>query len=105
MRMAAVDLQNFIQGKELYAYDPVTREKIAQVTYGSDGRCVVMFANGTNDRGTYGFLEDTYWTRYDVFRNGETNSFYLTRVGPELAQAYHLDGRPAYLQSPDRTLS
>lgn len=105
MRLSAADLKRFIQGRTLFAYDPETRKQVAQVVYRTDGFCEASFADGTHDRGTYGFSGDTYWTRYDRFRNGETNGFYLMLVEAEVAQAYHLDGRSAYLQSPKGALA
>lgn len=99
-RMNAAELQAFVLGRRLFAFEPETLKNVAQVTYQPDGNCIALFIDGTSDKGQYGFSKASYWTRYARFRNGETNRFYLTLIRPDIAQAYHVDGRPAFLQSP-----
>lgn len=105
IRMDAAELQAFISGRTLFAYEPDTLARVAEVIYQPDGICLASFANGTKDNGIYGFSDAAYWTRYAKFRNGETNQFYLILVGPQIAQAYHADGRLAFLQSPLASLN
>lgn len=99
-RMNGTEVRAFLYGKTLFIYEPETLKSVAKVTYGSDGRCTALFADGSSDAGQFGFSGDTYWTKYDRFRSGETNHFYLVPVEPEVAQAFHADGRRAFLQSP-----
>lgn len=87
-------------GQTLNAFDPDSHAAVASVTYRADGTCTARFPDGTQDRGQFGLSGDTYWTRYTDFRAGETHHFYLERVAPQVTQAYHADGRRAYLQSP-----
>ncbi|MEP2641143.1 hypothetical protein [Roseobacter sp.] len=91
-------------GQDLYAFDPVTRARVAWVAYHPNGTCRAEFSDGTVDHGQFGLEGDTYWTRYTGFRAGETHRFYLVEITPKLAQAYHVDGRQAFLQTPLKTL-
>lgn len=99
-RISAKDLRAFMVGKTLHAFDPGTRKRVAAVTYMADGACIARFVDGTEDRGQYGLSGDTYWTKYTRFRAGQTSEFYLVELLDQVAQAYHTDGRRAYLQSP-----
>lgn len=99
-RLDPKEVEAFLVGQTLHAFDPDSHNKVASVTYQDDGTCVAIMKDGTEDRGHYGVDEGIYWTRYNQFRGGETHHFYLVRVGPQVAQAYHSDGRRAFLQSP-----
>lgn len=98
-RFDAQELLAFLFGRTLHAFDPDSCKRVATVRYGLDGICGVTFVDGTQDQGCYGLEDDTYWTRYDKFRAGETHCFYLVQVAPHIAQAYHADGQRAFLQS------
>ncbi|MEP5731945.1 MAG: hypothetical protein ABJL67_21500 [Sulfitobacter sp.] len=98
--ISAQDLRAFMVGKTLHAFDPDSGERVASVTYMADGACVARFVDGIEDRGQYGLSGDTYWTKYTDFRAGQISEFYLVEVADQVAQAYHTDGRRAYLQSP-----
>lgn len=95
--MAAADLERFIHGRTVAAIDPETGATFARVTYRPDGVCIVAHQGGRLERGRYGFADGCYWTIYPTFRDGRKNSFYLTTEGPGRAQAWHDDGRRAYL--------
>lgn len=99
-RLSAAELRRFLEGRRLYAFDPVSRAQVAQVTYAPGGICHARFTDGTKDSGAYGFKEATYWTQYTRFRAGQRSEFYLTWHGDQIAQAWHSDGRMAFLQSP-----
>lgn len=99
-RLTAEELKSFMAGKTLYAFDPDTKARVASVSYGSEGDCVARFADGTQDTAEWGLEGDTYWTRYANFRGGEVNRFTLDLIADQVAQAYHTDGRRAFLQSP-----
>lgn len=97
-RLTPQQVRAFISGQTVQALDPESGELAATVTYGDGGMCVARFADGRTDTGHYGFADDCYWTRYATFRDGTENRFYLVRLRPDRAQAYHDDGRRAYLQ-------
>ena len=101
--MDAQEVQAFIRGR-LHAFDPATGARVATVDYGPEGRCKLTFASGQAEAGVYGFEGDTYWTRYDRFRDGQRNGFRLERVSENIAQAWYTDGARAFLQSPVETL-
>lgn len=101
--MNAEKIRAFLEGHSVYALDPVTREVTACIDYGTDGRCLARFTDGRKDAGVYGFEGDTYWTRYDTFRNGERHVFRLDEKSPDTAQAYFADGTIAFLQSYSQT--
>ncbi|APE45650.1 hypothetical protein BOO69_18990 (plasmid) [Sulfitobacter alexandrii] len=99
--MNSEEIQTFLKGRSVYGLDPDTHEVVACIDYGTDGTCLCRFANGDTDKGVYGFEGDTYWTRYETFREGKRHAFRLERKGPGVAQAYFTDGRIAFLQSHD----
>lgn len=98
-RLNSAELRAFMVDQTLHVFDPDSHAHVATVTYGEDS-CLAQFADGTEDRGQFGLSRDTYWTRYTRFRAGETNHFYLVQIAPQIVQAYHTDGRRAFLQSP-----
>lgn len=98
-RLDAAEVQTFLLGQTLYAFDPDRYALAATVTYARDGTCTAVFADGARDKGRFGLEGDTYWTRYERFRRGEMHRFYLISVGLDTALAYHADGRRAFLQS------
>ncbi|MEQ8348538.1 MAG: hypothetical protein RIB84_29335 [Sneathiellaceae bacterium] len=96
--MTAAELRDFIFGRTVQARDPESGALVATVSYLADGTC--RFARPGSDaveQGVYGLAEREYWTRYTAFREGKPNSFYLVALAPDRAQAYHSDGRRAYL--------
>lgn len=93
------EVRAFLVGQKLHIFDPNTSTRVAEVHYDTDNRCHVTFEDGGDDSGAYGIEGDMYWTRYSRFRNGMKCHFYLVRLGPDLAQAYHADGTIAFLQS------
>lgn len=97
--MNANEVREFLEGHSVYALDPQSREVVACIDYGTDGRCLARFSNGDTDGGVYGFKDDTYWTRYETFRNGKRHVFRLEARGQGVAQAYFADGTAAFLQS------
>lgn len=97
--MNADDLCAFLTGQDLYAFDPATGDRVAQVAYDPDGTCRLRFADGRAEGGVYGFDGDTYWTRYDAFRGGAVNAFRLEPLAPGIAQAWHVDGTRAFIQT------
>ncbi len=97
--MTAEQVRSFIGGRILQAVDPDSGEVVATVTYGPDGACTVAFANGDTDEGSYGFVDHFYWTRYRRFRDGTENRFALEPLGTGKAQAWHDDGRRAFIQA------
>lgn len=99
-RLNPEDLKAFLFGQTVHAFDPDSRNLVATIAYGRDGTCEAVFADGTEDRGQFELSGDTYSTKYTRFRAGETNFFYLELLAPQVAQAYHTDGRRAFLQSP-----
>jgi len=99
MMMQADDVRRFLEGQEIYVFEPDTRTLVAVVNYEKGGRCAFRFSTGEADVGVYGFDGDAYWTRYEKFRNGETHSFNLKSLGPGIAQAYFIDGKKAFLQA------
>lgn len=103
--MQAAEIRAFLEGRRVHAFAPETRALVAHVDYRGDGRCALCFATGETDQGVYGIEGDTYWTRYDRFRGGETHAFRLERLGPNLAQAWFSTGARAFLQSHDAEVS
>ncbi len=97
--MDATEVREFIEGRSVYGIDPQTREVVACIDYGTDGTCMARFVDGETDPGVYGFEGDTYWTRYETFRDGKRHVFRLEAKGPGVAQAYFEDGTIAFLQS------
>ncbi|MCR9136676.1 MAG: hypothetical protein NXI27_11810 [Alphaproteobacteria bacterium] len=95
--MSESAVRRFIEGKTVSALVPETGDLFGSVTYGPDGSCHARFADRTEDIGRYGFDGQTYWTRYKTARGGVTNHFFLIDLGEGRAQAYHDDGRRAYL--------
>ncbi|MEQ8813900.1 MAG: hypothetical protein RLO51_14915 [Thalassobaculum sp.] len=96
--MTADELRRFIEGRTVRALDPETGAGVATVAYRPDGSCRLRhLAGGAVEDGRYGFDGPVYWTRYAAFRGGEVNRFTLTAVRPGRAQAWHDDGRRAYL--------
>ncbi len=96
--MTATEVRAFIAGRTVRAIDPATGQAVATVSYLPGGTCRIARADGTPpEDGVYGFSEHLYWTRYAAFRDGGTNSFYLVEQGPGRAQAWHDDGRRAFL--------
>lgn len=93
------EVRAFLVGQKLHIFDPGTGARVAEAHYGTDNRCHAAFEDGGVDSGIYGIEGDMYWTRYSRFRDGMTCHFYLVRLGPSLAQAYHADGAIAFLQS------
>lgn len=103
--MNEAELHAYVYGKTLYAFEPDTLLDGANVTYNTDGTCTAVLPDGTTDNGVYALEGDTYWTRYENFRDGTTNRFRLTLIGDEVAQAYYTDGRRAFVQSPHQSLA
>ncbi|MDF1728418.1 MAG: hypothetical protein P1U53_11785 [Sulfitobacter sp.] len=101
--MNADEVKEFLRGHSIYALDPETRKVAACIDYRTDGTCFVRFVNGDTDKGVYGFEGDTYWTRYETFREGKRHAFRLVAQGPGVAQAYFQDGTIAFLQSYEET--
>lgn len=96
--MSAAELQAFIFGRVVDAFDPETGDQVATVSYLADGTCrFVRPGSVAVEQGSYGLADREYWTRYTAFRDGGRNSFYLVALAPGLAQAYHSDGRRAFL--------
>lgn len=99
--MDSTEIRDFLEGHDVYALNPDTRETAACITYGRDGRCVAQFTDGQTDTGVWGIGEASYWTRYETFRDGKPHLFRLEARGPGVAQAYFADGTMALLQSHD----
>lgn len=99
-RMNEAELRGFLLGQTLFAFEPETFRNVAKVTYRADGSCTAVFADETQDTGKFGISGDCYWTQYARFRQGETHHFFLVAVADNVAQAFHSDGRRAFLQSP-----
>lgn len=99
-RLNPDELREFLFGKTLNCYDPESRAHISTAHYGLDGVCRMTFSDGTEDEGVFGLVDDLYWTQYKQFRSGTLNHFYLERISPQIAQAFHSDGRRAFLQTP-----
>lgn len=102
--LTKAELQSFMVGQQLYAFDPMSLERVGHITYQTDGRCVVVFEDGTADQGDYGLLEASYWTQYAKFRDGKRNEFYLLPLDLDVAQAFFADGRRAFVQTPRASL-
>lgn len=103
--LTADEVKLFLEGRDVYSFDPEAKELAAVIHYGVDGHCHVRFADGGTDKGVYGFEGDSYWTRYEYFRNGERHRFDLKPRGPGIAQAYFADGTIAFLQAHSMDLS
>jgi hypothetical protein len=103
--LKADEVKAFIEGRDVYSFDPETKELAAVIHYGLDGHCLVRFEAGGTDKGVYGFEADRYWTRYETFREGKRHSFGLDPLGPGIAQAYFADGTIAFLQAHSMDLS
>lgn len=99
--MTSQEVRIFLEGRDVYAFDPETRKAVACITYGTDGRCLCRFVSGETDAGVYGFKDDSYWTRYETFRDGKTHVFRLEPQGPGVAQAWFEDGTKAFIQAHD----
>lgn len=99
------DLVGFLTVGTVFAFDPDTLDPVAQVTYGPRGRVSMVHQDGRTDSGDWGIDGNHYWTRYKDFRDGSLNRFYLEPVDAQTAQAYHSDGRRAFLQSHKCSLS
>ena len=96
--MTEAELRDFILGRVVHAFDPESGEKVATVGYRNDGTCWMQLAGSDEvEPGSYGIEGHEYWTRYARFRGGDRHGFYLTALAPDRAQAYHSDGRRAYL--------
>jgi len=95
----ADQVQNFIEGRTVYGFDPVTRAPAAVITYHADGTCTARFADGGRDTGVYGFEGDAYWTRYAQFRGGGTYAFRLEPIGQGVMQAWFTTGARAFVQA------
>ncbi|GGE28303.1 hypothetical protein GCM10011360_15640 [Primorskyibacter flagellatus] len=98
--MTPDDVHRFLMGRTLNAFDPATGARAAAVTYRPDGTCALRFADGAEEGGIWGLEGDTYWTRYDQFRGGERNGFRLELLREDIAQAWHVDGSRAFIQTP-----
>ena len=98
-RLNGDEVRQLLLGRPTYSFDPATRKRVAVVTYDPRGTCRFELEDGGGDAGEWGLEGDTYWTRYGSFRGGVRNVFYLIWVSPGVAQAYHEDGTPAFLQS------
>lgn len=103
-KLDAAEVRDFLLGKTIFAFDPVTKKRVAKIHYAQGRVCSALFDDGRVDTGTFGFEGDHYWTKYVNFRNGETNHFYLVSLASDLVQAYHIDGVQAFLQSPKSSL-
>lgn len=98
-------LRAFLMHRTIYVFDPDTRAPVAEVWYEAGGEVRMRHADGRPDQGRWGLEGDAYWTQYDGFRGGSVNSFTLEPLDADTAQAYHTDGRRAYLQSHIQSLS
>jgi hypothetical protein len=103
-RLNPSEVREFLVGKTLNCYDPESLVHISTAHYGLDGVCRMTFSDGTEDTGVFGLADDIYWTQYKRFRSGTLNQFYLEGLAPQMAQAFHTDGRRAFLQTPLSTL-
>lgn len=103
-RLSKEDVKEFLFGQALHAFDPETNARVATVKYHEDGTCHLVLEDGSSDEGLYGFQGDLYWTKYNRFRDGGLNRFFLQRIDDHTAQAYFEDGTRAFLQSPKAEL-
>lgn len=99
MRLKPEEVERFLIGRKINAFDPSTRSWVASVKYDAGGFCTTKFKAGGGDEGRWGISGDTYWTQYRMFRDGSKNIFFLKWVAADLAQAYFENGSPAFLQS------
>lgn len=93
------DLIEFLTAQTVYVFDPDTLGPVASVTYAEQGKVFMTHHDGRPDGGDWGIEGTFYWTRYDAFRGGSVNTFYLERVDAKTVQAYYRDGTRAFLQS------
>lgn len=100
--MTSKDVHSFISGKTVYAFDPNTGAFVATLVYCADGTIEARFADAKVDNGQYGFEGQLYWTRYENFRSGQKHAFHLQAVDDSTAQAFHDDGRKAFLLSHEK---
>ena len=92
-------LFEFLTAHRISVFDPDTHAPVAQVTYRSDGTVAMRHADGREDCGQWGVDAGTYWTRYQNFRDGTLNRFYLEPIDEKTAQAFFSDGRRAFIQT------
>lgn len=104
-RLSADGVHALLYGNTLHAFDPKSLRRVASVRYDMQHRCHLVFDDGGEDEGSYGFEGDMYWTRYAKFRDGAQCWFYLVPAGPDVVQAFHADGTRAFLQSPLKALA
>jgi len=97
-----MDVHRFIAGQTVYAFDPDSGVFVATLVYRIDGTIEARFADAKADNGQYGFEGQLYWTRYENFRSGQKHAFYLQAVDDSTAQAFHDDGRKAFLLSHEK---
>lgn len=97
-RLSEEEIKHFLVGETLYCYLTDTGPPEATIVYREDGSCHAHFKNGQTDEGRYGFNNDMYWTKYQWFRDGGLNHFYLLRIDEITAQAYYEDGKRAFRQ-------
>ncbi|MCR9176976.1 MAG: hypothetical protein NXI19_13350 [Alphaproteobacteria bacterium] len=96
--MSPDEVREFILGKTVQAIDPETMNVVALISYDPGDTCRIEHLDTkVVDAGVYGFTDAVYWTTYETFRDGTTNSFALEYLGPGRAQAYYDDGRRAFL--------
>lgn len=103
--MDADEVRLFIEGRNVYIFEPESKAYHGVVHYGLDGRCAARFSDGATDVGVFGFDANRYWTRYDRFRGGQTHAFHLESLGPGIAQAYFADGKRAFIQAHGKDIS
>lgn len=103
MRMNGTEVMAFLKGQRVYGLDPQSRKVAASIDYAPDGTCLARFVDGRLDAGVWGIEGDTYWTRYENFRDGKRHVFSLEPLGQGVAQAYFADGTIAFLQSHSET--
>lgn len=99
------DLVAFLTAQTVHVFDPDTRAYVAEAVYHPDGKVEIRHADGRTDRGAWGADGHLYWTRYEAFRDGTRNSFFLEPLDAATAQAFFSDGRRAFLQSHKAALS
>ncbi len=92
-------VKSFIAQGLIYAFDPETKSRAAAVEYGTDGVAKLTFSDGQHETGQWGFTQQGYWTSYNNFREGARHEFLLKQIAPQIMQAYHGDGRRAYVQT------
>ena len=97
-RLNEEEVMAYVRGHTLGCFDPQSERRIATIEYFENGTCRAEFADGTSDKGSYGFEGDLYWTQYTWFREGGLYRFFLVKVGDLVCQAYFEDGTKAFLQ-------